>query len=889
MISPNRILWFASMAAIVLFLTSPFLSPAQTASSGTVGGLVLDSTGALVPGAKVTLSNLDTGVARPGITTSAGRYVFPTVQPGRYSVEVSMEGFQKQSQTLQVQTGIASTVDFTIAVGDVKQVTTVTAEGPIIETASANLGAVINNRQVTDLPLAGRNPYMLIFLSPGVIQTRNPGPSDLQDLSGAAYFATNGASDHHNDFLIDGIPNNRTARVTYIASVEQVEDFNVQANTYDAEFGHSAGSVVNVSTKGGTNSFHGSAYEFLRNSAVDANNFFNNKNSLGKAPYTFNQFGVAVGGPVIKNRLFFFANYEGIRTNNPTPGITTVPTDLQRRGDFSQTFDQTGKLIKIYDPFSTRTDPANPAKFIRDQFPNNVIPASKFDPVSKNMLALVPTPNRSGDSVTGALNYAKTLRRDSPMDNLSFRVDADVLPRNRFFARASTEQTVSHNDYLIDIGGPGLDDRIQSSVAVGDTFTISPTTILDISSGFTRYRRAPSQPDTDMAKYGFPQAYINQVQQQKIPLLSNSDMAGFGASEGNRWDNNYTWSLQTNLRQVRNRHSLKWGFQVQRPGQSGISGGRPAGTFAFDRSFTQGPDPSSRGTAIGNGIASYLLGTPTSGYVSYNASNASIATYYGFYFHDDIRISKRLMLNVGMRYELFLPAIERYDRMNTGFAYSTPNPIENAARSAYAAAPIPELPANQFRVLGGLLFPTASDRRNGVINKEMWGPRIGLAYRLNDKTVLRAGWGVFYAFPDGAGGSTTAFSTQTNFVSSLDGITPKNLISNPFPEGITLPVGLEPGAGDPAWFLPFDLGPVPQEHAQQALEHRLPAGTRERPQAGGELRRQQRIRLTGGFRWQRRLKRDPLPAGAISFAGFPAEPDGGESVLWSDPHRCARS
>ena len=782
-----------SLLALLLLLACAVAAEAQTISTGTVEGLISDASGAVVPGAKVTLINLDTGMTRSASSNAVGRYVFPATLPGRYRVEVSKEGFQQFAQTLRVQTGIVSTVDASLAVGDVKQTTTVSAEGPVIETASANLGAVITNRQVTDLPLAGRNPYMLIFLSPGVIQTRNPGPSDFQDLSGVSYFATNGASDHHNDFLIDGIPNNRTARVTYIASVEQVEEFNVQANTYDAEFGHSAGSVVNVSTRSGTNSYHGSVYEFLRNSALDANNFFNNRSGLGKPPYTFNQFGAAAGGPILRNRLFFYANYEGIRTNNPTPGITTVPTDLQRRGDFSQTFDQASRQVRIYDPFSTRRDPASPARFLRDQFPGNAIPASRFDPVSKNLLSFLPAPNRAGDPVTSALNYAKTLRRDSPMNNVSFRVDAEVLPRNRLFGRASTEQTVSHNDYLIDIGGPGLDDRIQSSVAVGDTFTISPATILDISSGFTRYRRAPSQPDADMAQLGFPRAYIQQVQQQKVPLLSNSDMTGFGASEGTRWDNNYTWSFQTNLRHLRGRHSTKMGFQIQRPGQAGISGGRPAGTFSFDRGFTQGPDPSSRGTNIGHGIASYLVGTPASGYVSYNASNISIATYYGFYFQDDIRLSQRLTLNFGLRYELWLPPIERYDRINTGFAYYAANPIESAARAAYAAAPIPELPADQFRVMGGLTFPSPGKRRNGIINKSMWAPRVGLAYRINNKTVLRAGWGIFYAFPDGAGGSGTAFSTQTPFTSSLDGITPANVLSNPFPEGMTLPVGASRG------------------------------------------------------------------------------------------------
>ncbi|MCC7498433.1 MAG: TonB-dependent receptor [Bryobacterales bacterium] len=781
-----------SLRLTAIGLIALFALEAQIQPTGSVEGIVKDQSNSVVAGAKVSIVNTQTGVKQSAATNDLGLYRFPLVLPGTYRVEATQEGFQTYVQEFRVQTGIQSSVNIVMRLGEVKQVTEVTAVGASVEAASASLSAVITNRQVSDLPLAGRNPYQLMLLSPGVVQTSPPRASDMQDVN-TAYVSANGANQRMNEFLMDGVPNNISDRVAYIPPVDQVEEFNVQTNTFDAEYGHAGGAIINVVTKTGTNSYHGSIYDFLRNSALDANNFYNNKTNIGKAPFRFNQFGVTAGGPVIKNRLFWFANYEGIRQARPSTSVGTVPTSQQIHGDFSQTFDAKNNLIKVFDPYSTRSDPNNPAKFIRDQFPGNSIPGAQIDPVARNLAAFLPAPMSAGDRYTGTNNYSKTLMSIAPMNDISIRTDFELSSRNRFFGRASREQTNIQTDYLVDIGGKVSDKRIQASIGIGDTFMISPATIVDASAGFTKYTRAMARPVADMIKLGFPAGFVSKLEEQKVPTLSITDMVGFGAGEGDRYDNTYTWAFQANLRHIQGRHSMKWGFQTQIKQSVAIPGSRPSGTYTFNRAFTQGPDPTAKGSNIGDGIASYLLGLPASGYVSTRASQATAAPYYGFYFHDDFRVSQRLTLNLGVRYEILFPATERYARMNTGFAYTTANPIAAQAQANYANHPIAELPVSQFQVLGGLMFPDQTLRRAGFTDKGDWSPRLGLAYRINDKTVFRGGFGFFYTYWWAPYVQQLGFSVDTPYAASIDGITPLNHLSNPFPDGLIAPMGASQG------------------------------------------------------------------------------------------------
>jgi hypothetical protein len=767
----------------------------QVMPTGTVQGLVTDPASAVVPAVHVKLANLSTGIAATTLTNAAGFYTFPTVMAGRYRLEASRQGFQTVVQEFTVQAGIKTTIDVPLPLGEVTQRVDVTAGTTVLETASASLSTVVNNRAITDLPLAGRNPYQLVLLSPGVTSTRAPGASQMDDISGSSYFSTNGSNMRMNGFLMDGVMNTVSDRVAYIPPVDLVEEFNVHTNSFDAEYGYASGAIISVVTKSGTNAVHGSVYEFLRNSALNANAFFNNSRGIPRPQQTFNQFGTAVGGPIVKNRAFWFFNYEGIRDNRPSgTGITSVPTPLQRQGDFSQTFDAGGNLIRIYDPFSTTQTSGG---FVRQAFPNNRVPQSMFDPVSRVILdRFIPNPTSAGDPFTQTNNYSKSLFARIPMDNFSGRADYHFSEANQLFARFSVSNTETLSDYFLDVGGANLNNRVQTSIAAGDTLVFSPSTLLTVSGGYTRWTQEGIQPDTDMTALGFPASFVSLLQQQKVPRITTSDMLSnslVGAIEGSWFEHTNTWTYQANMKHTRGRHALKWGFQSIIK-QNNSRGARfPMGIYAFDRSFTQGPDPTARGSAIGHGTASYLLGTPASGQVSLVSSGATNSPFYGWYFHDDIRVSPRLTLNLGLRYEVLFPATERFDRSSIGYASDTPNPIEAAAKAAYARNPLPELPVDQFRVMGGLLFAGPDNRRNGAVDSNNWSPRIGIAFKATNRTVLRAGYGRFHTYWWAPFTRDTGFSSETPFLSSLGNFLPENRLTNPFPGGLAQPVGSSQG------------------------------------------------------------------------------------------------
>ncbi|MEX2261031.1 MAG: TonB-dependent receptor [Bryobacteraceae bacterium] len=838
-----------------IFLLSVVSAPGQIVATGSVEGLVRDPANAAVAGVTLKLTNVQTGVSTATVSNGAGYYTFPAVRAGLYQVEASLQGFRRVLNEFTVQTAVKTTVDIQLELGEVTQSVEVTANVPVLETASASLSTVVTNRQVTDLPLAGRNPYMLILLSPGVIQTRNPGPSAMNDISGSSYFSTNGANMRMNGFTMDGVMNTVSDRVAYVPPVDQVEEFNVQTNTFDAEYGYAAGAFVNVVTKSGTNGLHGSAYEFLRNSALNANQFFANSRGIPKPTFQFNQFGAAVGGPALPNRTFWFFNYEGIRETRPSTAIGTVPTALERSGDFSQTRDAGGRLVGIYDPFSTRPSGNG---FIRDAFPNNRIPAARMDPAARSMFdTLIPQPNGPGDPLTATNNLARTLVGSTPMDSYSLRIDHNFSSNHQLFGRWSQAKTSSESDYFIDVGGKNRNNRVQTSVAAGDTIVFSPSTLLTINGGFTRWTQQGIQPDNDLGQFGFPAALINRMQQQKVPRINNTDMVFFGAIEGSWFEHTNTWTYSVNLRHTQGRHAMKMGFQSIIKQNNSQGANQPMGQFSFDRAFTQGPDPTSRGSAIGYGTASYLLGTPASGNITLNSSGATNSPFYGWFFQDDIRLSSRLTLNVGLRYEVLLPATERYNRSTVGFAYDSANPIEAAAKAAYARNPIPELSPDQFRVLGGLLFATPDNRQNGITDKNNWSPRIGVAYKITDKTVFRAGFGRFHSYWWAPFTRDTGFSSQTPFISSLGEFRPADVLSNPFPNGFAEPIGSSQGL---ATLLGTSISFYDQSR-RQGYNDRISAGFQH------ELRRDFRLEANYVGQWA-----SQLPVGSSGSGVTPSSP-----------------
>ena len=768
-----------------------FLS-AQVLPVGTVDGTVKDPSSALLTGIKVTLTNVETGVTRDATTNESGYFFFPLVTPGRYEVATEKTGFKKATQETVVRTGIRSTADFTLELGAVTESVQVAGQAALLETTTSAISRNVEKRVITDMPLLSRNVLMLINLSPGITNnTPSGGSNGLIDIDSYSYTSASGANNRTNEFLMDGIPNNVSDRVAYIPGVDAVEEFTVQTNALDAEYGHGGGMYVNVTTKGGTNEYHGNVYEFFRNDKLNANAFFSNKNGSKRPVFRFNQFGLTAGGPIVKNQVFWFFNFEGIRQKTPRQYLFTVPTALERSGDFSQTFNAAGTAFQIADPLTTTSAGA------RTLFPDNKIPANRLNGIAKNVLARYPNPTSLGNAFTHANNFFSEVPAPYGGENYSLRIDPNFR-QHRFFVRWSQNQGFPGQPTPWDIGGEGIgalegNNRAQTSIGLSDAFVLNPSTVITGQAGFTRWTQEGIHPEFDPAKLGFPQALVNVMQQRSFPQFSNSDMYYIGASEGQWFEHTNTFSYNVGVTRMSGSHNMKFGFQGQVKQNNSIPANRPTGEYNFNRAFTQ-PNAFVTGNNLGNGIASLLLGTPGTGRISTNAATTPQSPWYGWYFQDDFKITQKLTLNLGLRYDLMLGLTERYDHNCFGLNFTVASPIETAAKAAYAANPIPELSPASFNVKGGLMYATAQDRRNVVTDTGNIQPRIGLAYRVLPRTVIRTGYGIFYSVWWQPFVNSTGYSNQTDMITTLDGgLTPADMLSNPFPNGKTPPTGSSQG------------------------------------------------------------------------------------------------
>jgi Carboxypeptidase regulatory-like domain len=783
---------------------------AQILPVGSIDGTVKDPTSALVPSVQIVLKNTKTGVTSSTTTNDSGYFFFRLVNPGTYEVSAEHAGFKKALQQVSVRVGMRSTADFTLEIGAVSQSLQVTTRAPLLETSTSGISRNVEQRAITNVPLMDRNVLMLINLAPGITNNTPTGNTNgLIDIDNVSYTSANGANNRENEFLMDGIPNNVTDRVAYIPTVDDVQEFTVQTNSLDAEYGHGGGMYVNVTSKGGTNEFHGALWEFDRNNIFNANTFFANKNGSPRPVLRFNQFGLTSGGPIIKDKLFYFFTYEGLRQRTPTTYRFTVPTDLQRQGNFSQTYDKNGNLMQIADPLTTCGTGNNPACavdsngkpiYTRQLFSGNIIPTGRINPVAAAVISRYPNPTSNGDPFTGANNYFAQVPAPYDGSNYSLRIDPN-FHQHHLFVRWSHNSGFPGTPTPWDIGG-GVgqlegNSRAQTSLGLSDVFTVSPTMAITAQLGFTRWTQIGTHPTFDPATLGFPSSLVSQLQQQEFPQFQIQDMYYIGASEGKWYEHTNTYSFNFGAIETKGSHNMKWGFQGQVKQNNSVPANRPAGQYFFDRGFTQ-PDPFIPGTASGNGIASFLLGYPSAtstSHVDLRTATATQSPYYGWYFQDDYKVTSNLTLNLGVRYDIILGATERYNHSALGFDPSIVSPIAAAAQTAYALNPIPELPVADFNALGGLMFATDKNRRNAVTDWSNLAPRIGLAYRLPHNTVLRAGFGIFYSGWWQPFTNSTGYAASTDMETSLDGgLTPANTLSDPFPSGLIPPTGSSLGA-----------------------------------------------------------------------------------------------
>ena len=782
----------------------------------TISGRVSDASGAAVVGAQVVVTNLETSAANRTVTSDSGDYVIPALQPGRYRLEVEASGFKKSVRdNLTLEVLARPTIDVALEAGAVTDSITVTADASRLETADASRGEVINGRTLVDLPLNGRNAFALATLVPGVnFVARSQTFTFLRTTgnNGISSLALSGGQPRFNEALLDGVPNTGSdGLIQFIPSVDATQEFKVQTNAFDAEFGRFAGGVINASIRSGTNDWHGTLFEFLRNSKLNARDPF----AANIPQFGYNLFGGSIGGPVYlprfgeggkavyrgQNRTFFFFNYEGSREGVPRAFVSTVPTLLERQGDFSQTFvrqaNGTAAPVVIYDPATTR---ASGTAFVRDAFAGNKIPAARINPIAAKLINLFPLPNAAGDSITRASNYLLSFK-DPVFDNgFVTRLDHRFSERHSVFGRYSQRrfQVVRQGNFKNEVT-QDVDDRIAPGFAFDDTLTLSPTMILNFRYGFSRYYNTGSAANagTDPATFGFPAALSALLPVRAIPQVA---IAGFTTLSGaNKLlkSSEDSHTFRSGLTKIAGKQTFRFGgeYRVVRS-NPGSFGAGAAGTYSFNSTFTRGPNPQVTSVTAGTSLASFLLGLGSGGSVDLNAATAEQGKYYGFYFQDDFRISRKLTVNLGLRYEWEGDYTERFNRLNRGYDFTTASAIEQQAKTNYAANPIAEVPAASFNVKGGLLFTGANGQPRGQTNldRNNFSPRVGVAYSLTPKTILRGGYGLFYGASTVLAESRLGFSVSTPWVVSNDGsLTPANTLSNPFPNGLLTATGASLG------------------------------------------------------------------------------------------------
>jgi len=786
--SPRVGLAFGIGLVAVLAFLNPSVHAQTQAFSASLGGVVHDTLEAAVPGAKVKLVSPDKGVTRSFTTDTDGRYSFALLPPATYTLTVEASGFSSYKQAgIVLDAGQAANQAVTMQVGEVKTEVTVTGQGPILASDNANVSSDLTGQQIDQLPVEFRSAFGLVMMNSSVnnasqFQVVNGGGQSGtadQDISflnfGGGYFGTSAyLLDGHWDTAADW------GGVIYVPSMESVEEAKIQTNAFTAEYGWSTGNMYNVITKSGSSSFHGDAFEFLRNSDLDSNFFFNNAHGIPRTPFRRNQFGIAGGGPLYipgiykqRNKTFFFAYYEGLRQGTPGPLTTTVPTSAEISGNFSAISQV------LYNPFTTV---ATAGGFSRTPFPGNQIPASLFSNVGVKLLSYYPAATNS--ALTN--NFSASASAAASSDEYGIRFDQNIGDNFRLFVRWSNkdESKVEEADYYgNDPGGPGsMNPNNRLDGAGGSTWVINPTTVFSLNAGYNHWFEGNVMEGYpfDMTSLGLP-AFINKTSDQ-FPVVSVGGYAPLGpengAGQGGFPRNDLTWSADLN--KVHGSHSFTMGV-MEVVSQTG--GGRiyPT-TFDFGSVSTAGPNPETADPSLtGNAIASMLLGVGTGGSTGVTALQFISKHYYGVHFQDDWKATRKLTLNLGMRWEYQTAPTDRFNQQNY-FDFNATNPISSALGSTVLGAVV----YNGVGGVGrGLYDPTKKD----------WAPRLGLAYQATDKMVVRGGFGLYYVPSFLGGGADLGYgqSTPWNAITS-DGYTPLDTLDNAFPNGMLPQTGNSLGA-----------------------------------------------------------------------------------------------
>jgi hypothetical protein len=801
----------------LLVLCSPLRSQE---TRGTILGRVTDPSGALIAGAEVRATNDATGVSTNARSNEAGNYALPYLLPGFYTIQAEMSGFKRfVREGIQVRIRDTVEVNLEMQLGDTSESIEVKAETPLLSTADVSLGQTVDSRQITELPSFGGSPMDLVHLTPGMMNNTDLRVRKLSQVGANSSFTVDGTGVWTNDFTVDGVSDTMkyytgNAYMAFVPPQSAVSEFRVQSSSFDASVGHTMGALVNVSTKSGTNQLHGEMHEVLQNSALNCRNIFQNRSGQRIPQYQDHRYGVSGGGPVYiphvyngKNKTFWFYAYEANPWVTPATWIGAVPTLGMRKGDLSDLL-KIGPNYQVYDPRSTAAAPDG--RYSRQPIPNNIIPPSLLDPVAQKILNYWPLPNAAGNA-DGSNNWftVENGHYDSWL-NMG-RVDHAFSASHRFYLRASTDFYSQNQTHRFNTPWDGEYGRRRiHSVALDDVYVLNPTLLVNVRYGLTQQNfedRRTSQ-GFDLSTLGFSPQTVALVTDKKNATFPNVNIGSIlplstnGYAVGDGMASSQTHSFMGSATLTRGDHSFQFGgeFRAYRE----FRNNNPyelSPQLTFSSAYTRGPFNTSPAPPVGGEMTAFLLGIP-GGQMTRTASFASQELYYALYIQDNIKLTPKLTLNLGLRYELETPLTERFNRSVSQFASDVASPIEAQAitnyTASYPANPIAELPVSQFRVRGGLLFAGVSGNP-----RELWKgskndflPRIGLAWQAFPHTVVRAGYAIFY---DTIGTANRAplqygYSQQTPIQASLDnGLTYIATLANPFPKGLLPPPGAAGG------------------------------------------------------------------------------------------------
>jgi hypothetical protein len=788
---------FCFLVCLAWLCAAPMLAQDVRAS---ISGNVTDPTGAVVAGVQIRVVSIERGTASDATSNDAGRYIIQFLLPGKYTLTAEKPGFKKAvHQGITLEAADHPGLDLQLELGQTTESVTVTGDVSLLQTESATRSATIEQRQIDDIPTAGRNLYQFQYTLPGVIKdSKYWGSMELYAFGNINSVSIGGGRSGENESLLDGVSNTKMDRgVTYAPALNATQEVSVQTNSYDAQYGRIGGGVTLVTTKSGTNSVHGQLFEFLKNDKLNGNDWVANKEGSGRSPFKNSTFGFEVDGPVVvpklfngRNKVFFMVSMEGLEERGVNANGGTVATPSQRTGNFAGLLNGDGNPVTIYDPATTQL--VN-GQFVRTPFAGNIIPTDRISPVAAAVTKFIPLPNIPPDSPANTNNYG--VQNADKNYYYSWLGRMDLKPSERSAISFKYGQTPWTNfggklygDTPAETSTEWPSTRVSRNWGADWAYTLSPTMVFSLRGGLARYEGFGGNTlalGYDPRKLGFASALVSQFRTLQYPIFDLNSYTQVGPSNAENYETNDNYSITPMMNWIRGRHVIKFGAEFRRYNANRTNPGAASGHYAFDQAFTQA-NPQQADSSSGNDFASFLLGHPTGGFVDNNVTPAYHNFYYAAYFQDDFKVTRTLTLNMGLRWDYESPIQERYNQMVRTFDMNVASPIASQVQG--------------LNLKGGLIYAGANGVSRGAFDPKPYNfqPRVGFAWNASPKWVIRGGYALSM-LGQSTWGPATGYSQQTQVIGSLDGgLTPATNLVDPFPasiypNGLLKPIGNSQG------------------------------------------------------------------------------------------------